>query len=45
MVLIQQYNLETDLKLFGDKGEKAVANILSQIQDMEDVIPMDNTKL
>ena len=37
--------MKKGLKMFGNKGEKAVAKLLAQIQDMENVIPMDNTKI
>ena len=41
MVLIHKYNLETSLKMFGDKGERVETKELTQLHNMVTFIPMD----
>ena len=45
MVLEQQYNLTTYLKMFVYKSEKSVTNQFTYLHNMETCIPMDSTKL
>ena len=43
-IVIQQYNL-IFFGIFVEKGKKAVKNELTQIHEMETIIPMDTNKI
>ena len=44
-MLLQQYNINKGLKMFGDVGAKAVTKELTQLHDMETFFPEDSNKL
>jgi hypothetical protein len=45
IIMLQQYNINKGLKMFGDRGATAVTKELTQLYDMETCFPEDSSKL